>query len=291
MAAPRATLAAPETGRLSFSDLPGWREDDLALARRVFERSSAPQSVQHARSVFETDFALGHPVSCHLTGYYEPEIEGSLHATDQFPVPLHGVPETPCTLTRAQIEGGFDGPVLAWVRDHVERFFLQVQGSGRLRLQDGTTLRLGFGAKTAHPYRSIGQVLRDRGEVPVDVTADQVKDWLRADPERGRAMMARNPSYVFFRVQNLPDTTGPIGTLGLPVTAGRSIAVDPDHIPLGTLVWLDAGGVTRLCIAQDTGSAIKGPGRVDLFMGTGAEAGHRAGALNATGRLIPLVRR
>lgn len=182
------------------------------------------------------------------------------------------------------------GYAIAWLRDEVDRFMLQVQGSGRLRLQGGGTMRVGYAGTNGHPYRSIGGMLVSNGWLSPELTAARLVRWLRADPDRGRWAMECNRSYVMFRVLDLPETSGPPGTL-CPVTPMRSIAVDPDHIALGTLVWLEGAGMARLCVAQDTGSAIRGAGRADLFCGTGAAAGRMAGRLDHPCRLTPLVAR
>ena len=229
----------------------------------------------------------------HVTGYYEPEIDGALERSDAFPVPVEAEPPGGIGASRAEIETGdlLAGHAVAWVRDAVDRYFLQVQGSGRIRLGDGGVLRLGFAAKNGHPYVSIGKLLVARGALDAaTITADAVRDWLRADPERGRALMRENPSYVVFRVLRAGAEDGPPGALGRPVTAGRSVAVDPEVVALGTVAWLEVDApapVRRLVVAQDVGSAIRGD-RVDLFCGTGAAAGAEAGALNHPGRLVPL---
>ena len=184
---------------------------------------------------------------------------------------------------------------MAWLADPAEAFFLQIQGSGRIRLPDGSTMRLGYAGKNGHPYVAIGRLLVAEGWMTLDqATAQAIKDWLRADPARGAALMDRNPSYVFFReIDDLPPDAGPIGTLGLPLIAGRSVAVDPEFHPLGLPVWIEAetasGPARRLWFAADTGGAIKGPHRADLFLGTGEAAGLEAGALRSRGRVVPLV--
>ncbi|PWJ21747.1 MltA domain-containing protein [Jannaschia seohaensis] len=292
-ARPDPTLSA----RAPFVPPDGWDGDDLEAALAAFRRmedhplAEAARTASSARAFFETRFTPARNIAARITGYYEPELDASLTRTLEFPVPVHALPDGGCSLRRSEIDTRLNGYVLAWLRDEVDRFFLQVQGSGRLRLADGSTLRLGYGGGNGHAYRSIGQILIERQVFGMDLTAEQLKDWLRADPTRGRALMDENPSYVFFRVQDGPPEDGPIGTMGCPVTAGRSVACDPAHTPLGTPVWIHAPGVSRLCIAQDTGSAIKGPGRLDLFHGTGAAAGEAAGEMNLAGRMTPLMPR
>jgi len=283
------TRAAPETGRLCFVDLPGWAEDDLEDALEALRLN--PATVEgDARSFFETRFQPGEPIAGHFTGYYEPELDAALTPSDAFPIPIHAMPPTGASAPRATILPMLQGGEIAWLRDEVDRFFLQVQGSGLLRLPDGGTLRVGYSGSNGHPYRSVGKLLSDRGIFGPNITAEALKDWLRADPARGRAVMNENPSYIMFRKMDAPSGQGPLGTL-CPVTPLRSLAVDPVHTPLGTPVWIETDSHARLCIAQDTGSAIIGPGRADLFFGTGDAAGLEAGRLNHPGRFIPLLPR
>ncbi len=272
-----------------FADLSGWADDDLDAALDAYRRNPAP-AIDPARAFFEHGFRPGAPVAAHLTGYAEPVIDASPACTDAFPVPIHAMPPGGTDAPRARADAALAGHEIAWLRDPVDRFLLQVQGSGRLRMADGSTIRVGHAGGNGHPYRSIGRMLLERGELGADITAEALAAWLRADPVRGRAAMDECPSYALFEVIDLPETLGPIGTL-CPVTAGRSIAVDPTHIALGTPVWVEGPGIARLCVAQDTGAAIRGPGRADLFFGTGAEAMRAAGRLNAPGRLVPLVAR
>jgi membrane-bound lytic murein transglycosylase A len=164
---------------------------------------------------------------------------------------------------------------------------MQVQGSGRVRLRDGTTVRLSYAGRNGHPYRSIGRLLVERGEIALeDMSMAAVKAWLRADQARGRQLMQENRSYVFFRELTEDEgRDGPLGAQGVPLTPGRSLAVDAALVPLGCPIFMvapnlaDAGWAPflRLMIAQDVGSAIRGPARGDIFWGTGEEAGAIAG--------------
>lgn len=251
----------------------------------------AAHQAKDARQFFETHFTPGIPIAGHFTGYYEPEIPGSSTPSSDFPVPLHSEPPGGCKLPRAEIEPHLSGQEIVWLRDEVDRFFTQVQGSARISLTDGTLMRVGHMAKNGHPYVSIGKLLIEKGIFGDDITAGALKTWLRSDLLRGRAIMNRNPSYVFFRVLETDPCQGPMATLGCPATTGRTLAVDPGYLPLGTPVWIEVDGIARLCIAQDTGSAIKGPGRADLFFGTGDEAGVAAGRFNHSGKFMPLLRR
>lgn len=234
-----------------------------------------------------------------ITGYYEPVLTGSLRREHDRQVPLRRRPPPDSPLARApraQIEASAPSPeeVLAWADDAVAAYFLQIQGSGRLRLRDGSVLRVGYAGDNGQPYRAIGRDLIERGEIDASaMSAQAIAKWLRERPEPGRDLMRGNPRFVFFR--ELPpragrEDTGPIGSLGVPLTPLRSIAVDPRAVPLGSLLWLvvddpRGGQIRRLVLAQDTGSAIVGSPRADLFWGSGEAAGEAAGLMRSTGRL------
>ncbi|MBI1417229.1 MAG: murein transglycosylase [Limimaricola sp.] len=295
---------------LRFADLPGWPDEDHAAALAVFSRSSAtlqdlPRPQGHARAWFESHFTPmlsnvgGTPL---FTGYFEPILDAALTPDDRFRWPLYRLPadiaENPPGPTRAQIDrlGALAGKglELCWLDDPVAAFFLHVQGSGRLRLPDGSTFRVGFAGKTGHSYRSLGAELVARGALaPGQVTADTIADWARRHPDAARDAMEANASYVFFRqLDGLGEEDGPLGALGVPLTPDRSVAVDPAHVPLGAPVWIEVPGYAprgRLMVAQDIGGAIKGAQRADIFCGTGAKAGAVAGGLRQTGRMIVLV--
>jgi membrane-bound lytic murein transglycosylase A len=178
---------------------------------------------------------------------------------------------------------------LIWLNDPIEAFFLAIQGSGRVKMPDGSFVRVGYDAQNGHPYFAIGRELVRRGVMPTDqVSMQSIRAWLKANPGEAPTVMATNPSYIFFR-EVAGD--GPIGSQGVPLTPGRSLAVDPTQAPMGAPIWLEAidaspmiGGVQRLMVAQDTGGAIRGAVRGDLFWGSGAEAGERAGVMKARGR-------
>lgn len=234
-----------------------------------------------------------------ITGYYEPELSGSLRRESARQAPLLRRPPPGSALARAPravIEAQEPAPVdvVAWIDDPVDAYFLQVQGSGRVRLRDGRVIRVGYAGDNGHPYRAIGRDLIERGEIDAaSMSAQAIIRWLRERPEAGGSLMASNPRYVFFREMPPPpggQSTGPIGSLGVALTPLRSIAVDPRAVPLGSLLWLEVddprgGGIRRLVLAQDTGSAIVGSPRADLFWGTGAAAGDAAGQMKSTGRL------
>jgi membrane-bound lytic murein transglycosylase A len=275
-----------------------------------------------------------------FTGYYEPELRGSRRRHGPYQTPLYREPgdliQVDLGAFREDLEGrriagrivggrlepyhdrrSIDRGALAgrdlelvWVDDPVDAFFLQVQGSGRIVLEDGTVLRVGYDAQNGHPYTAIGRELVERGEMPLEeVSLQSIRRWLEAHPEEAPDLMATNASYVFFRMLG---GAGPLGSLGVPLTPGRSVAVDPRFLPLGAPVWL-AGSMPalpdevasgpsteptepigslplrRLLVAQDTGGAIRGPVRGDVFWGAGERAEAVAGRMKHPGRLWLLL--
>lgn len=276
----------------SPAGIPGWAAEDHAAAFAVWHLTAPDAAAApDARRFFETAFDT-EPRPCHCTGYYEPELSGRLIPDARFRHPLHALPPDLPTdrpwFSRAEIAAGdlLAGRELVWLDSAIEGFLAQVQGSVRVRVDNGTVLRLGYAGKNGHPYRSIGQELIQRGEVGQNaMSADAIRDWCAAHPDRVADLLATNPSFVFFRPLDLPETLGPIGASGVPLTPLRSLAADPDHIAPGTPVWVECGSQQALFIAQDTGSAIKGPGRIDLFCGSGAAAGRMASGLNAQGTI------
>jgi membrane-bound lytic murein transglycosylase A len=296
--------------------LPGWHQDDLAgVAQALDAQCALPRPPGHwattcamrpeparLREFIETRFrawplqpvAAGRPGL--LTGYHETLLTGSRQRESDTQVPLYAPPSRPPggepLPDRAAIDAGAlaSTPVVAWADDPVEAFFLHVQGSGRMQLRDGSILRIGFAGHNDRPYRSIGRELIERGEVDADtLDADVIKAWLRAHPDQADEVMRTNPRYVFFRVlEGVDPDQGPVGSLGVPLTAMRSIAVDPARVPPGALVYLDALPLAgeedryawrRLAVAQDTGAAIRGAVRADLFTGSDHEAASLAARL------------
>ena len=246
------------------------------------------------------------------TGYYEPEIIGSRVKAPGFEVPIYRTPadlarcygasgtgrgridhEGYCVLfyTRAEIEDGAlagRGLELGWAADPVELFFLQIQGSGRVKLPDGSILRIGYDNQNGREYVAVGRLLRERGILPAGGASMQaIVDWLRANPEAGRALMRENLSYIFFKELSGP----PLGALGVAVTPRGSVAADPAFVPLGAPVYLtlDRPEASGLWVAQDTGGAIKGPNRFDTFWGAGADATRTAGGMSASGQALILL--
>jgi membrane-bound lytic murein transglycosylase A len=303
---------------IPFSGLDGWQEDDHGAALVAFketcrdmEGSEWPQicavaaEKPNARLFFETFF---YPVLIQstkpalFTGYFEPELEGSLTFTRRFRHPIYGVPrevrfgglwKSRRNIEEKQILKG-RGLELAWVENLADVFFLQIQGSGRVRLQNGSIIRLGYGGANGHSYRSIAKDLVER-EVLLEheVSANRIRDWVHDHPKLGQKVLWNNPAYVFFRrIDQVPAHKGPLGAMNRSLTTLRTLAVDPRFVTLGTPIWLEKGGprpLNRLMIAQDTGSAIKGAQRADVFFGTGSRAGIAAGLTMDPGRMVVLM--
>jgi membrane-bound lytic murein transglycosylase A len=203
--------------------------------------------------------------------------------------------------TRAEIERApLSGKELVWVDDPVEAFFLEVQGSGRVRIDEsGETVRIAFADQNGHPYKVIGRWLVEQGQLPADgVSAQSIKAWIAANPARRQELLNVNPSYIFFREERLPDpSVGPKGALGVPLTPGRSVAIDPSFLPLGAPLFLSTSEpasevpVQRLMMGQDTGGAIRGAVRADFFFGFGGQAAENAGRMKQRGQLWVLLPR
>ncbi|HEV8503170.1 MAG TPA: murein transglycosylase A [Casimicrobiaceae bacterium] len=282
-----------------------------------------------ARAFFETHFSVWKVTSADgadtglVTGYYEPLLAGSRVATPRFATPLYAPPDDLLTVdlaslypelagkrvrarvegrkvvpywTRADIEAGhapLDGKALVYVDDAVDAFFLEIQGSGRVRLDDGSVVRINYADQNGQPFRSVARVLIDRGELTADRASMQaIRAWGRAHPDVLPELLDENPSYVFFRIVPPPAAgsleaaiDGPIGSLGVPLARERTIAVDPRSIPLGAPVYvattrpLSDEPLMRLVLAQDTGGAIRGAVRADFFWGFGADAAREAGRM------------
>ncbi len=260
-----------------------------------------------------------------VTGYYEPLLKGSRTRSKRYRHPLYGVPQDLLVIDlsavypdlkykrlRGRVEGNrvvpylargdierdpapLRGLELAWVDDPIDVFFLHIQGSGQVELENGERIRVGYADQNGHPFRSLGRLLIQRGEIPAERASMQgIKDWARANPRKVQEYLNANPSYVFFR-ELPPDLPGPIGSLGIPLTAERSIAVDPRVVPLGVPVYLattwpnSPQPLNRLMVAQDTGGAINGGVRADFFWGFGDAAGSQAGKMRQGGRMWVLL--
>lgn len=256
-----------------------------------------------------------------ITGYYEPQLKGSRTKSTQYPYPLYAAPDDLITVeldtlfpelkfkrvrgrlvgnklvpyyNRAEIESETSpmrGQAFVYIDDIIDVFFLQIQGSGLVQLDNGEQMHVGYANQNGHTYNSIGRLLIERGELTLPQASMQgIKNWARNNLSKVRELLNNNPSYVFFR--ELPaGLPGPLGALGVPVLAERSIAIDPKFVPLGAPVFLSTTEpnstqpLKRLVMAQDTGGAIKGGVRADFFWGSGAEAGARAGAMKQTGKI------
>lgn len=292
-----------------------------------------PQDTAAIRDFFESRFQVYRVVNPDgsdeglVTGYYEPVVRGSRTRSARFPYPIYGVPKDLLTVdltslypdlknmrlrgrvegsrvipyySRAEIETGnapLAGNELYYLDDIVELFFLQIQGSGQIQLDDETIARVGYADQNGHPYRSVARVLIDRGELPLAKTSMQgIKEWGRNNPSKLNEVLNQNPSYVFFK--DLPlNLPGPLGTLRTPLIAEHAIAVDQRVIPLGAPVFLDttypasSQKLQRLVMAQDTGGAIRGAVRADFYWGSGDEAGKQAGRTKQKGRMWVLLPR
>ena len=367
---PASLLAAPpvpdgiRVERLPFADLPGWAGDDHAAAWQVFLGScrsvidetpslrqglTPPQPLidrcrealavgatgaSQAKLFFEERFEawkiLGPEGHAFFTGYYEPEVEGSLVREGRYQSPLYGRPDDlvsfepgqsppgldtyaaarrrpdgglePYADRKAIEDGALDGKGLerAWLADPVDRFFMQVQGSGRVRLPGGGVVRLSYAGRNGHPYTGIGRVVADWTGTPrSEMSMAKLRSLLARDAGWARDVMHQNKSFVFFKFADLDPELGPIGGQGLPLTPLRSIAVDRTLWPYGLPVFIDTalpdvpgvrkGPVRRLTIAQDTGSAILGAARADIFFGSGEHAGSRAGRVRHAATMFVLV--
>jgi len=325
---------------LRVDSLPGWGDDDLRGLREALARQCAlarpPQPWPKLCPQLPSDEGLAHWLSDRfdawplagtddqreglLTGYYEPIVHGTRTRVRATQVPLLARPADLVALpdgtrqrvrdgrtagpypSRANIENdGLPGAkALLWLDDPIEAFFLHVQGSGRVRLPDGSIVRVGFADHNGHAYRAIGRVLIERGALAPDaVDAAAIRAWLRAHPGQAREVMHANPRYVFFR--ELPSTTmdaaGPPGSLGVALTPMRSVATDPAFVAPGALLFVDGSHpgsgapLRRVVVSQDRGAAIVGAVRADLFWGAGDEAGRLAGLARQPMRMWLLLPR
>jgi len=289
---------------------------DGSALRQFFETYFVPNQVRAADGA---DSGL-------ITGYYEPMLRGARKRGGPFQTPLYRVPDDLLTIelasvypslkgmrlrgrlngkkvvpygTRAEIErADVGGKELLWVDDPVEAFFLEVQGSGRVQLDDsGETVRVAYADQNGHPYKAIGRWLVEQGELTVaQASAQGIKAWIAANPTRRQELFNANPSYIFFREERLPDPRiGPKGALGVPLTPTRSVAIDPKFLPLGAPIYLATtlpnGEVPlqRLVMGQDTGGAIRGEVRADFFFGFGSEAADNAGRMKQRGQIWVLL--
>jgi membrane-bound lytic murein transglycosylase A len=330
----RVVHAQPAHPQLAGDTRPVRAALEQVCARAVKAGTLGPEA---ARQFFETNFVpvrirkLGDTAGF-LTGYYEPIVDGSRFPTREFTVPLYrrphdlvapGFPDGgpfPNTgramrrtasgelvpyYDRGEIEdGALDGQHLeiCWLRSATEALFIQIQGSARVRLEDGTMVRINYGAHNGYSYVPVGRVLIERNLVPrEEMSMQRIREWMHDNPEGAKEVRRQNRSVVFFRIVGLNDDTEAIGGQGIPLSAGRSIAVDKALHVYGTPFFIEAdlplaspksqSPFRRIMIAQDTGSAIVGPARADLFFGAGDEAGQVAGRIRQPGRFAILLPR
>jgi len=322
---------------VSWQDLPGWQEDDLTQAwpawlkscealrkrnsdvnwRQVCSQANgvSGKDKQVIRQYFEVNFqayevrnsTTGNDSGL-ITGYYEPVMNGSQTRTPNYSVPLYGLPNiwkgskpNPAP-TRAELmgSGALKGSELAWVQDPVAAAFMQIQGSGKIRLEDGRVLRLGYAGTNDQPFKSFAQWLLDRKEITRGEASMQgISAWAKRNPGRVEEMLNANPRFVFFKElpSNVSADLGPNGALGVPLTAERSIAIDLKAMPLGAPVFLSTSKplttqtLQKLVIAQDTGKAIVGGVRADYYWGSGDSAGELAGRMKQDGNMWLLLPR
>lgn len=312
------------------------RVADWQLVCRAAVELPEPARTADARAFFERWFVPyrvsdGDEAEGLFTGYYEPLLRGSRANGGGYRVPLRRVPDDLVRVElgrfnpdlagywiagrivggafvpyhpRAEIENGVldgQGLELLWVDDPIDKFFLQIQGSGQVVLEDGTLVRVGYAGQNGHPYRAIGRDLIEIGALDREqVSLQAIRAWLQANPEDARAIMDRNRSYVFFQEHPLlTPEDGPLGAQGVPLTPGRSLAVDLRFIPLGTPLWLETTApmpegeapLRRLVVAQDTGGAIRGVVRGDVFWGAGPRAEYVAGHMKSRGGYAVLLPR
>ena len=352
--APTAVKPADYLRVVSYSELPGWVEDDLrqtwpallasceALVKRIEWTDTCKIALmvdasdeRAVRSFYESQFIphqlrnLDGSLQGTVTGYYEPLLKGSRVRGGPYQTPLYRAPEDLLTVDlgalhpelknmrlRGRLSGNkivpyysraelmqqnlLAGKELLWVDDPVEAFFLQVQGSGRVLLNDTReTVRVAYADQNGHPYRSVGRYLVDRGELALEQASMQgIKGWVAANPGRQQELLNANPSFVFFREEKILDPMkGPNGALGVPLTPQRSIAIDPQFIALGAPVFVattqpnSTAPLRRLMLAQDTGGAIRNPVRADFFWGFGAQAGELAGRMKQSAQMWVLLPR
>ncbi|ARO86398.1 transglycosylase [Nitrosospira lacus] len=291
------------------------RGQDSATLRQFFESRFVPHQVLNSDG-------SGDGL---ITGYYEPLLKGSRKQSKRYRFPLYTTPDELLVIdlgevypelknmrlrgrlqgrkvvpyySRSEIERNpvsLQGKELLWVDDAIDLFFLQIQGSGRVELENGEIVRIGYSDQNGHPYKSVGRLLVERGELPLEKASMQgIKAWGQKNPARLNELLQQNSSFVFFR--ELPaGVPGPLGSLGVPLTAGRSLAIDPRSVPQGAPVFLATTWpntdkrLHRLMVAQDTGGAIKGSVRADFFWGFGPEAGDQAGKMRQSGRMWVLM--
>ncbi|WP_290980547.1 MltA domain-containing protein [Hyphomicrobium sp.] len=306
---------------------------DVCERAVAMSKAKSVRTRSEARQFFETNFRphriSGGDAEGLLTGYYEPLIKGSRIPDKTYKVPIYRRPPDLVNvvaesergaksgslthqrktakglepyLTRADIEqGGLEGQglELMYLKDPVDVFFMQVQGSGRIQLPSGEKVRVTYDGKNGHPYTSVGRVLIDEGQMTADeMSLKSLKKWLKTDKDRAKPVLWKNKSYVFFKELSGTEANAPMGVGCIPLQAGRSLAIDTTYYPIGTPIFVDApkithatksGGFRRLMVAHDVGSAIKGTERGDIYFGSGDDAGRLAGVTKQPGHLYALL--
>jgi membrane-bound lytic murein transglycosylase A len=324
---------------VSWPTIPGWQDDELVQAWPAWQKSCegllkrntrngevnwrqacaqagnvSSRDTQAIRRYFENNFQAyevrnnsGSDTGL-ITGYYEPVMNGSQTKTSTYSVPLYAYPaawkksKPNPGLTRAELisSGMLKGSEIAWVQDHVAAAFMQIQGSGKIRLEDGRVMRLGFAGTNDQPFKSFAQWLLDRKEITrSEATMQGISQWAKRNPDRVNEMLNANPRFVFFKElpSNVDADLGPTGALGVPLTGERSIAIDLQAMPLGAPVFLATTRplsnqpLQKLVFAQDTGKAIVGGVRADYYWGSGDAAGEAAGRMKQNGRMWLLLPR
>jgi len=333
---PAKTSSAVQLYPSKFSQLAGWEQDNHSEAMIAFRQSCQRWRKMPAGKTMAGAFNLGSLADwgklCAIsvgsgeekqffetwfrpyavaengdtkglfTGYFLPELHGSYSRSERYNVPIYRQPSGKLAhYSRTQIyDGALEGQglELLWVDDLVDAFFMDVQGSGRIIMEDGSVKGVGYAGKNGKSYFAIGKELVDRGEIAkADVSMQTIRQWIKQHPDEGVQLMKKNASYVYFRFTDGNPSVGPTGAMGVPLTAQRSLAVDRHFLPLGIPIWLDAqhpaGGqrLKRLVMAQDTGGAIKGAVRGDFYWGQGSEAGQLAGPMKSRGRFYLLLPR
>jgi membrane-bound lytic murein transglycosylase A len=325
---------------LTFAALDGWTSDDHAAAFGAFLKSckailkASPavraarpmygglySACQHAaaagkldrdqaRAFFEKNFKPVRVVpngeaNGFFTGYYETVIEGSRHRSSDYNVPIYKMPGSAALASadRTRIEEGLlagKGLEICWLKNPVDAFFAQIQGSARVRLASGEMMRIGYAGRNGLPYTAVGKFLIDRGiYTREEMSMDKIRSWMEANPEEGRELRRKNQSYVFFREVPVSKDDHSTGGQGVELTPLHSIAIDRSIHVYGTPVWIEAElpiasekpetRFRHLAIAQDTGTAIIGPARADIFFGSGEDIGLIAGRIKQFGRFVMLV--
>lgn len=319
-----------------FNVLAGWTTDDHVAAFKAFKHSCKRWNGMPADKVMSGTFHLGriadwqevcsklvtrgqerqffeqwfkpYAVSENgqfdgmFTGYYLPELHGSRVRSARYDVPIYRMPSGGLrNFSRAQIKAGAlegKGLELLWVDNYIDAFFMEIQGSGRVVMEDGSIVGLGFAGGNGHEYYAIGKTLVNNGEIAkADISMQTIRAWIEQHAVEGEQLMLSNASYVYFRYTPVDPNVGPAGAMAVPLTAQHSLAIDNKNLPYGVPIWLDADHpvqgkrLHRLLMAQDTGGAIKGVIRGDVYWGQGAEAGQMAGPMKSKGHYFLLVPR